>query len=195
MIFKKIAFVAFCALFSLGACTKDDYNEIGNKIYDDEYTSTISPYDRELLLVVEPYLEVDGQKKYIVSDSIFNLSISINNKKWGMYSSAYYPTANQTLETHNSFYTTDDTAKYAVVAPQTYTSYEKPQTAGEFATVMTENLILEPGTYYVLVESFLIKDKQGNVFSVPVNMMRIVTIKESTKSAYIGAFEVDITSK
>lgn len=195
MIKKLAALLSICTILLLQSCTKDDYEAIGDEIYDeDEYSPTLSPNERELLVVLEPYFIVDGVKKYIISDSIFNIAITINNNKWGTYAANYYPPNKQTVEISNGFSTTNDTAKYAVVAPQTYTSYEDPQTAGEFATVLTENLDLEPGTYNVILESFYILDKQGNAYFIPVNYMRFVTIELSTKSAFVGTMEIDLTN-
>lgn len=187
---KNIRFLLLLLLPFVIACTKDDnealnYNS-SSTIYSDENTTTF----REILLVLKPYLLVDGHKKYLVAEEISNVSLTINDKFWGSFDSYTINTSlyGNTSQSGN-YVVSDSMVRYPVIAP--YQSLKDTlTTAGEYAQLLNNLFTLEPGFYFCRLTSFEIKDVNGETHSFETNIMQAIEIKENSRSAFLGEFEV-----
>jgi hypothetical protein len=178
------------AIFSLTACTEEDFTPF-------TYSSEATIYSqsgeqtrlRELLLVIKPYLLIEGEKKYIVTDSLYNVAISINLKPWGQFFSLPKDPELYSSEPLNSYQVTAAQVKYGVLAPYR-SDNDTLTTAGEYAQLLNNFILLEPGFYFCEVESFDIKDVNGNRKTVRTSILETVEIQANSRSAFIGEFEV-----
>lgn len=187
---KNIRLLLLLLLPLLMACNKDD-NEAWNynsssTIYSDENTTAF----REILLVLKPFVMVDGQKKYVVAEEISNVSLTINDKFWGSFDSYAINTSlyGNTSQTGN-YLVSDSMVRYPVIAP--YQSLKDTlTTAGEYAQLLNNLMTLEPGFYFCRLSSFEVKDLTGETHSFETNIIQAIEIKENNRSAFLGEFEV-----
>lgn len=186
---KNIRFLLFLLLPLLMACEEDNgpYNyDSASTIYSDENTTTF----REILLVLKPYVLVDGQRKYVVADEISNISLTINDKFWGKFDSY---SINATLYGNTSqsghYMVSDSMVRYPVIAPYQLTK-DTLTTAGEYAQLLNNLMTLQPGFYFCRLSSFEIKDVNGKTHSFETNIMQAIEIKEKSRSAFLGEFDV-----
>jgi hypothetical protein len=174
----------------LMACNKDD-NEAWNynsssTIYSDENATAFS----EILLVLKPYVMVDGHRKYVVTDRISNVSLTINNKLWGNFNSFAINTSLYGNTSQSGNYTVSDSiVRYPVIAP--YQSLKDTlTTAGEYAQLLNNLMTLEPGFYFCRLSSFEVRGLSGETHSFETTIVKAIEIKENSRSAFLGEFEV-----
>lgn len=186
---KKIFTLLFLALLGFTSCEKDNADAYSYNSSSTIYSSENSTRFRELLLVLKPYVLVDGQKKYIVTEAVYNVKLSVNGKAWGSFDSYNVNTALFINSSQGDYLVTDTAVRYAVIAP--YQSLKDTlTTAGEYAQLLNNIFTLEPGFYFCKVESFEVRDLSGvnRKFETPV--LQAVEIKENSRSAFLGEFEV-----
>lgn len=161
------------------------YNS-SSTIYSDENTTSF----REILLVLKPYVMEDGQKKYVVADEISNISLTINDKFWGTFNSySINPSLYGNTSLSGNYMVSDSMVRYPVIAPYQITK-DTLTTAGEYAKLLNNLMTLEPGFYFCRLSSFEVKDVNGETHSFETNIMQAIEIKENTRSAFLGEFEV-----
>ena len=186
---KNTRFLLFLLLPLLMACEEDNgpYNyDSASTIYSDENTTAF----REILLILKPYVMEDGQKKFVVAEEISNISLSVNNKFWGNFNSypinpSLYGNATQS----GNYVVSDSMVRYPVIAPYQITK-DTLTTAGEYAQLLNNLMTLEPGFYFCRLTSFEVKDVSGQIHSFETNIMKAIEIKENSRSAFLGEFEV-----
>ena len=187
---KNIRLLLFLLLPLLMACSEDEngpYNyDSSSTIYAEQTTTAF----REILLVLKPYVMVDGHKKYVVADKISNVSLTINNKLWGNFNSFAINTSLYGNTSQSGNYTVSDSmVRYPVIAP--YQSLKDTlTTAGEYAQLLNNLVILEPGYYFCRITSFEITDLNGKTHSFETNIMKAIEIKVNSRSSFLGEFEV-----
>lgn len=186
---KNLRILLFLLLPLLMACEEDNgpYNYTSEStIYSDENTTSF----REILLVLKPYVTVDGHKKYVVADEVSNVSLTINDKFWGSFDSYALNTSlyGNTIQS-GIFMVSDSLVRYPVIAPYQITR-DTLSTAGEYAQLLNNLMTLEPGFYFCRISSFEVKDVSGVIHSFETNIMQAIEIKENSRSAFLGEFEV-----
>ncbi|HAD98066.1 MAG TPA: hypothetical protein DCG19_11715 [Cryomorphaceae bacterium] len=144
---------------------------------------------REFVLLLKPYILENGERRYVVCDSLLEVEIHINGREWGEFASldidaqSYDPTTFQGYKVSNS------EVKYAVIAPYALPE-DTLQTAGEFAGLINSLHILKPGDYIAEVPKFKIRRADGGITTVRANITEWVRVTENSTSAFIGEFEI-----
>jgi hypothetical protein len=190
---KKLISTYLISLSLIG-CTTDTNSPYSYSNESTIYSDTKTTQFKELVIIIKPYILVDNQKKYIVTDTIKNVNIKINNKPWGMYNSFGIDTSLFVNEKISNLHTSNSATKYPIIAPYK-TSNDTLTTAGEYSDLLNNHLTLEPGNYICQVESFEIKQSDGTIKKVKPFIIAPIEIKENMRSALVGEFEVQINNK
>ena len=183
----RLLFAVTFIIFVITGCEKQfsPYN------YSEEstiFSQTEETAFREMVLTLRPYVRHEGMKEYIVTDSLFNVKIEINNKEWGTFNSFQIDTAlfeSQVIQN----YRITDSVKYPVIAPF-QTPKDSITTAGGYSDLLNGYVTLSPGVYICKIKSFDLRDLDGNVHTIKTTIMEPFEVKENTRSAFIGQFDV-----
>ena len=188
---RKILFVFMIVLFII--CSKEDYSPYSYSNESTIYSDTKTNQFRELVLIIDPYILIGGEKKFIVTDTIKNINIKISNKLWGVFNSFGIDTSIFVKDKTINFYSTNTIAKYSIIAPYK-TSSDTLKTAGEYSDLLNNYLTLEPGNYICQIESFEIKQLDGSIKKIKPFIVVPIEVKENSRSALVGEFEVQINN-
>jgi hypothetical protein len=187
----------FCALFFilpllLFSCEEED--ELTAYTYNSESTifnQSNQVQFREVLFTIKPYLNAGGTKKFIVTDTLLNVKVKMNNTLWSTAKSLAIDTAGVQKQTMGSFQVSDYNLKYSIIA-----NYQPEKTtlttAGEYSDLLRAYMNIEPGVYFCQVESFEIKLPDGTRRKVIPLISEMVVITTNTRSLFLGEFEVEI---
>jgi len=190
---KKLLVISMIVLSFCG-CSEDDQSPYSYSSESTIYSDSKTIRFRELILILKPYVLNGTEKSFIVTDTIKNVNIKINDKLWGVYNSLGIDTTNFVKEKTNNFYSTLSTTKYAIIAAYK-TSSAPLNTAGEYSDLLNNYLTLEPGNYIFQIESFEIKQLDGSLRKIKPAIVVPIEVKENSRSALVGEFEVQINNK
>jgi hypothetical protein len=191
---KKAAAIAplLALLFAL-SCAKDD----GYDTYSYNERTLYSSSDRAefsaVILFLKPYLMDNGQKKYLVVDSLRNISVTINGKPLQPLGSYALDTAHVGgKEIANGYCVTTEPVVYPVqVKVALYP--DNFQTAGQYADLLNNYFTITPGAYIFRIQSFDVLSVAGQQNSIYTPMFSFpLEVEENRLSANIGEFEVQI---
>ncbi|MCD8176269.1 MAG: hypothetical protein LUE98_02100 [Tannerellaceae bacterium] len=188
---KKILLPALiiCGLFSCSKEGPDAYTYNQETIYSTSYDTRFS----EAVAFISPYILDNGVQKYIVTDKLTNITISINDDSW-QTNSSFELNTNQisNKELVNGYWVTTEKVSYPVVVNINLRP-EDITTAGEYATLVSNYFFLLPGVYACKVESFTLTSTTGqsNTINLPLAYTTI-EVKEGEISASMEDFEVQI---
>jgi hypothetical protein len=179
-------------LFLMIGCSEDStpYSYSSEStIYSDSETTQF----KELVLILKPYILVGEEKQYIVTDTVKNVVIKVNDKSWGTFNSYDVDTSIFLKTLVTNFYTTSTTTKYSVVAEYTSNSGTL-STAGEYVELLNNYMNLKPGDYICEIESFEIKRNDGTVETIKPYIVTPIEVKENCQSTLVGEFEVQVNN-
>ncbi|MBN2744436.1 MAG: hypothetical protein JXR39_11130 [Marinilabiliaceae bacterium] len=187
-----------CAILLLMAlytsCTKEDLDNDSPYVYNTQSSimyGNQSATFKEILFYIQPYLMIDGVKKYPATDSLLNITMKVNRLTWGSVPSLPIDTTIFDLETVKNFRVTNVPIKYPVVA-----SYQISNTtttnAGHFADLLLNYQSLLAGDYLFRIESFDIRRADGTIKKCPTAASVPLTVKPDQRGSYIGEFEIEI---
>lgn len=186
---KNISFIIIALLFV--ACGKQDYSPYTYSNEGGIYSSIEKIKFREILFTLKPYTMVGNKKKYVVSDSIKNIVVKINDKPWAIVNSFPVASSQLLIEPTPTWNLTEQNFAYAVVAPF-QSAKTTLTTAGEYAALLSNFFILENGTYFCRIESFEIRQKDGKMQIIKPYLVTVVDVKDNVRNAYLGELEVQI---
>jgi len=189
---KKLLFVVLILLLFI-QCSKQDYSPYSYTNESTIYSESKTTQFRELVVIIDPYILIGSEKKYIVTDTIRNVTIKISDKLWGKYNSFGIDTSIFIKEKLTNIYTTSTVTKYSIIAPYR-TNSDILKTAGEYSDLLNNYLTLEPGTYICQIESFDIQQIDGTIKKVRPFIVVPVEVKENSQSALVGEFDVQINN-
>ncbi|MDR2085914.1 MAG: hypothetical protein LBP72_01945 [Dysgonamonadaceae bacterium] len=147
----------------------------------------------EVVFFIKPYIREADRKKFIVTDTLKNISLTINNKI--KKKSDSYPLDIDRLsakEAYADYLVTDQPIHYPVsmevtMMPQSLT------TAGQYADLLNDYLNLQPGIYICRIVSFDIKTISGELKTIYTPMLSFpLEVEENKVSAHLGEFEVEV---
>jgi hypothetical protein len=190
-------YVRFFFLLSLGAfcllssCSKEDspyaYND--PTIYSESNKTLFS----EIVFFVRPYVVENGLKKYIVADTLKNISLKINNiieKNANSY--ALDVDHLYSKEIAGDYLVTEQTIHYPVVVGVTMIP-ENLTTAGQYADLLNDYLNLQPGVYVCQIVSFDVQTASGTLRTIYTPTLSFpLEVKENIASVNLGEFEVEV---
>ncbi len=144
---------------------------------------------REVLVSIRPYIQTGSERRYVLTDSLLNVSIRMNNTQWCRTTSLAVDTATINKYRLGDFMVTNLPVKYNVLGaydPQKDTL----TTAGEYSDLLKFHLNIEPGFYFCQVESFEIRMNDGTPYRVIPFISEMIEVTEDTRSLYLGEFDV-----
>lgn len=152
---------------------------------------TSTAFVKNLLFIIKPYIRVNGQNKYIVSDSIVNIDIHINNKEWGTYKSSALDTSIVSKSPISGYWLSSDTLKYSVVADNRFVM-DSLKTAGAYANLMHNYLMLEAGDYIFELASFDVKLQNGRLKKIYPGVTKLLQITDKMTSLFVGEYSIEV---
>lgn len=190
----KLHHVFILLILLLGvSCAQDD--AYSPNTYDDEsavYYDEDSDTFRNILMILMPYITEGGEKYYVVTDSLSEITVNINGQTWGVFSSIAKDTASINYSYLNNFTVSDFPVKYSVIAPVGYDQPDTLSTAGEFADLLNAYFTLSPGYYMCDVVSFQIKQADGTQLTINPLITEPLQIEAGMESVYLGEFEIPL---
>ena len=188
---KKLLTILLFVLLLQG-CSKE-YSPYSYSNESTIYSESNTTKFRELVLIIDPYIMIGNEKRYIVTDTLKNVRIRINNNLWNECNSFGIDTSIFVKEKTTNHYVTSTTTKYSIISPFR-TSMDTLTTAGEYSDLLNNYLTLEPGNYICQVESFVIKQINGSLKTIKPFIVVPIEVKENSNSAFVGEFEVLINN-
>jgi hypothetical protein len=186
-----IPVIFFCLFLLPFSCDLDSdpylYNE--PTIYSESNKTLFS----EIVFFIKPYILDAGQKKYIVSDTLKNISLKINDVIERKSDSFPLDVAHlYSKAVFGNYLVTEQLIHYPIVTKVTKIP-EKMVTAGQYADLLNDYLNLQPGTYVCQIVSFDIKTNTGGLKTVYTpELSLLLTVKENVLSVDLGEFEVEV---
>ncbi len=182
--------LAFFIISALWSCTKTTDEKPFT--YDNE--QTIYSYSnqsvlREILFIIKPFVIINQTKKYLLTDTLYNIKVEINNKPWGTCNSIGLDTSIYTSNSFDNLILTNDSVKFPVICKLTPTK-TLLTTAGEYSDLLNNFFTLEPGFYFCSIRSFDIKTNTGETKTYKANIVVPIEVTNNTKSLFLGEFEV-----
>lgn len=178
-------------LGAFSSCKKDSGSPYTYSSESTIYSETEKTAFKEILLIAKPYIMVNNQKKYLVAESLSNVTIKVNNSLWGAFESMPVDTLLVDRAISGSYVVSDIPIKYPVIAAK-QAEKDTLTTAGEYADLINNYLTLKAGFYICQVSSFEIKLKNKGIKKVYPMITVTMEVKENVKSSFIGEFEIEI---
>ncbi|MDR3235845.1 MAG: hypothetical protein LBT48_03860 [Prevotellaceae bacterium] len=147
----------------------------------------------EIILFLKPYVVNNNQKHYVVTDSLRNIVIKINNKTWTANHSYSIDTAYVNHKsTVGSYRVTTESLSYPLLL-NVVTYPDKFNTAGEYADLLNNFFNLEPGIYICQIHSFDLSTAGGQAATINTPTLSFpLEVKADQRSANLGEFEIEI---
>jgi hypothetical protein len=153
--------------------------------------SKIKTSFKEILFFLKPYILVDGQKEYVATDTLFNVIVKVNTITWSRKNSLPVDTSAYTLTPKGNYYLSTTPVAFPIVG--TYqTERTTMENAGHYADLLLNHQTLTAGDYLLRVESFEMRLADGSIKKVATPISLPLTIKENTRSTYLGEFDVQV---
>ena len=185
-------FVLSFLCYFFASCSDDDPSRYS---FDDPtiYSTSDKILFSEIILFISPYVEdVNGQKNYIVMDTLQNLSIKLNGRILNLIDSYQVDTVHlRNKKTIEGYRTTTDKISYPFAVNIRITK-DNLSMAGEYADLLHRYTTLNPGTYVCQIISFDVKNSDGLQQKTVHTPTLIVPLKieENQVSTSLGEFEV-----
>lgn len=167
------------------SCTKEDsLNSAEKNVVSDE-TSVLF---EELLMLVNIKA---SDSSYLVVKSVDSIKIFINNKYWAKVNSVALDTAKVAKYAVGNKFESNSKISYLVMSTQDVTEPEY-STAGEFANYLNASYNLKPGEYACLIESFQVTLNDHTIKKYYPFKYIGFKVEESSKSAMVSEFDLNI---
>lgn len=173
------------------SCSQEDspypYNE--PTIYSESNKTLFS----EIVFFIRPYVIDNGLKKYVVADTLKNVSLKINNRIEKRANSYALDVEHlYSKEIAGDYWVTEQTIHYPAVMGVTMIP-ENLTTAGQYADLLNNYLNLQPGVYVCQIVSFDIQTASGALRTIYTPTLSFpLEVKENIASVNFGEFEVEI---
>jgi hypothetical protein len=182
----------FCCLLVFYSCNKDEsdpYHYNDPTIYSESNQILLS----EIIFFMQPYITDSGQKKYIATDRLKNISLKINDRIEQVSDSYPLDTAHLNfMEIHGNYWVTSQLIHYPAVMNVTMIP-DALTTAGQYADLLNNYMNLLPGIYVCRIVSFDIATVSGELETVYTPSLSFsLEVKDNMGSIYLGEFEVEI---
>jgi hypothetical protein len=191
---KRLFFLRLIAIFcclSFFRCSEESSSYLYNEptIYSERNQNLFS----EVVFFIKPCIYEASGKKFVVTDTLKNISLIINDKI-ERKSDSYALDIDHLLpkETYGDYRVTDQSIHYPVVMKMTMIP-ESLTTAGQYADLLNNYLNLQPGFYVCRIVSFDIKTVSGELKTVYTPTLSFpLEVPENKVSIHLGEFEVEI---
>jgi len=181
-----------CSLFLLYSCSEGSLNSYS---YDEPtiYSSSNKVLLSEIIFFMKLYVMDAGQKKFVATSILKNVSLKINNKVEHKSDSHPFDIVHLDFkEVYGNYFVTNQSIHYPVVMDVTRVPNQLI-TAGQYADLLNDYLHLQPGVYVCQIVSFDMATVSGEweTFYTPSLSFPLV-VGENMRSINLGEFEVEI---
>ncbi|MDL2223475.1 hypothetical protein LJB98_05190 [Bacteroidales bacterium OttesenSCG-928-M11] len=183
------------ALFSilLPSCSEEDdyypYYSYDSSIYSD----SDKVYMSEMILFIRPYIVENGERKYIITEKIFDLRLKINNFWSGSFDSYFFDLSHLNPQDQNDQYFLSKEAIPYPFSIEISTVPDELLTAGDYSNLLNNRWNLQPGAYITQIQSFYIRTIEGKDILVTTPSLIVpLEIKEGVASVNLGTFDIEI---
>jgi len=175
--------------FFLISCDKDVDNDIVPAVYSPSENVEFS----KINFFIKPYIENSGLKKYLLTDTLYNVMVQIDGQKNFSSQSFQLDTLHiPNKETISYYRVTSQEVKYPVIVNVRILP-DKFETAGEYAHLLNNYFELAPGDYIFQIKSFDIQTIYGKLLTIHTPLISApLEVRDQMKSAFLGEFEVAI---
>ncbi|KAA6323680.1 hypothetical protein EZS27_026901 [termite gut metagenome] len=184
---------ASCIIFTFLAASCSSGGDYPFYSYNDPtiYSTSDKVMPTEIILFISPYIEYNGQKKYIVADNLRNLLLKVNKKSWQLTDSYVMDTLHLSgKETVGRYRVTNQKLSYPFAVDIKVATGELA-TAGQYAELLNNYLSLRPGSYICRIESLDIKTAAGALEKIYTpTLICPLDINENCASVNLGSFEI-----
>ncbi|MDR1343292.1 MAG: hypothetical protein LBK18_08590 [Prevotellaceae bacterium] len=191
---KKAAVIAplLALLFAL-SCAKDDGYETYSYNERTLYSSSGKAEFSAVILFLKPYILDGGQKKYLVVDSLRNISVTINGRSLRPLGSYALDTAHVSGKEIVSGYCVATEPVVYPVQVELALYPDSFQTAGQYADLLNSYFTITPGAYIFRIHSFDVLSVAGQQNSIYTPTLSLpLEVGENCSSANMGEFEVQM---
>lgn len=182
---KKVLFI-LCLACLLGCGEKyDNDHPIG---YDAIVGNHVDSQLKQIVFTLDLQY---SDSLYLVTDSVYNLEIFLNNQFWGSFQSTTIDTsAFQTKKLDHSLFSSVPVEYLFVTVDQA--DQDTLSTAGDYARALKELLSIPAGDYVAELRSVSWTATDGTIISRPIRDVIPFKLSGDTRSLYLGSFSVDI---
>ena len=131
----------------------------------------------------------DSENGYLNLDVVDSLSMFVNAKYWGVYTSGGNDTLNKTDRIVDQLRYSDKPIEYLFIAPYVLKT-DNFETAGDFVEYLNNRIILTPGEYICELNVVKFKTFEGNWITKKIQVFVGFDVIQNTTSAYMGKIEV-----
>jgi hypothetical protein len=157
------------------------------------YSQTNEVKFSKIIFFIKPFVQVNGEKKYLVTDTLKNVSVKINRTIDKVSDSYALDTTHiYTKENYGDLLVSEESLHYPVEMGVTMIP-DRLTTAGQYADMLNDFLILKPGNYIFQLVSFDVKKASGNMKRIYTPSISFgLEVTGNTISANLGEFEIEI---
>ncbi|MDR3366090.1 MAG: hypothetical protein LBO71_03885 [Prevotellaceae bacterium] len=186
---KTAAAASLFAVFLTAACSENDGFDGYSYSEPTIYSPSNKPVFSEIILFLQPYIMDGGTKKYVLTDTLRSIAVSINDKMQRIATSYGMDTLHvRNKSTVGSCRVTTDSIAYPVQV-NVLMFPEKFSTAGEYANLLNSYFELSPGAYICRIQSFSV----GSQTAYTPALSFPLEVAENRTSVSVGKFEVEVS--
>jgi hypothetical protein len=183
---KILVLLTTIILFGCQKTNNTPYSYEESTIYSNDNKQIFS----NIVLSIQPYIIVSGNKKYITNQKITNITLTINEDDFGYNNSFAIDTsiiANKQI--YNNYIVSDNELVYDAVIP-----FIRPAnntvTAQDYSSLLNNYIILRNGFYSCRLSSFEIMLSNNTIKKIKTNQSKIIEVTGNTTSCFMGIIEV-----
>jgi len=170
----------------LCSCKKDDKGS-----YSESAVISSGSSFGSILIDVKPFVMVGNEKNYLVTDTLYRVTLSVDDSNWGYNNSFVMDTSVVDQQIFNSYRITTSDLTYSAKIPYS-TGKDTLNTAGEYAALLNRQLTLRAGFYHCRLDSFQLKTNDGILKTFRTNQSKVLEVKDNERNTYLGTFEVEV---
>ncbi|MBN2682160.1 MAG: hypothetical protein JXR58_06600 [Bacteroidales bacterium] len=193
---KKLIIV-FLALssFLLHNCSENE-GLYSNPTYYNEstiYSANNKADFREILCIINLTSDDGTGEKYVVSPQINEIVFTVNDNLWGKFSTSTIDTSTVNYYISGNLILSNQSINYPLVA-KFIPENDTLTLAGEYANLLLDFSVIEPGTYLCRIESLKFTDANSDTISVYPHITIPFEVEDGAISTYIGTFNIPVNN-
>lgn len=189
---QTIITVILVTILLFNSCGKDDsfsdetyYNS--STIYSTDNSSDF----RELVCIINLVKENGADDLYMVTPTIHEIVFTVNGKEWGVYNTLEIDTTQVNYIQDNDLFFSTYPLNHSLIAPYIPSS-DTLTMAGEYADLLLDINVIEPGSYLCRFESLKYTDANNDTITIYPQLVAPFVVEENAISTYLGTFDIYI---
>lgn len=148
---------------------------------------------REILCIINLTSNDGTGDKYVVSPQISELVFTVNDKPWGKFNSSIIDTSTVNYIQSGNLLLSNQSLNYPLVA-RFIPENDTLTMAGEYANLLLDFSVIEPGTYLCRLESLKFTDANSDTICVYPHLTIPFEVEEGAISTFLGTFNIPINN-